>query len=238
MGKQVNLGFLGCGNIGGGVWHLLDEMHDEILRRDGLDLRVKRALVKSIPEARTDVPAAILTERAEDVLDDPEIAIVCEFMGGEQPAARFMQAALEKGKTVVTANKMALALQWHALRAAAEKTGAGLYHEASVGGVIPVIRTLAVSLEADRIHRVMGIVNGATTYILARMTQEGSGYAETLADIAGVKVTFDLPPEAEKAGYTQVTRAVLNPAKLESLGWRPGYDLRSGLTETFESCKN
>ena len=63
-------------------------------------------------------------------------------------------------------------------------------------------------------------------------------YAEILADIAGVKVTFDLPPEAERAGYTQVTRAVLNPAKLESLGWRPGYDLRAGLTETFESCKN
>ena len=63
-------------------------------------------------------------------------------------------------------------------------------------------------------------------------------YAETLADIAGVRVTFDLPPEAEKAGYTQVTRAVLNPAKLESLGWRPGYDLRAGLTETFESCRN
>ena len=200
MGKQVNLGFLGCGNIGGGVWHLLDEMHDEILRRDGLDLRVKRALVKSIPEARTDVPAAILTERAEDVLDDPEIAIVCEFMGGEQPAARFMQAALEKGKTVVTANKMALALQWHALRAAAEKTGAGLYHEASVGGVIPVIRTLAVSLEADRIHRVMGIVNGTTNYILTRMTQEGSGYAETLADAQRLGLAEPDPP-ADVEGY-------------------------------------
>ncbi len=182
MEKIVHLGFLGCGNIGGGVWHLLHEMHDEILRRDGLDIRVDRALVKSIPEARTDVPAEILTERGADVFQDPQIGIVCEFMGGEQPAASFMAEALRHGKTVVTANKMALALHWHELQAAAEEGGAGLYYEASVGGVIPVIRSLTVSLEADRIHRVMGIVNGTTNYILTRMAKEGSSYGEVLAD--------------------------------------------------------
>ncbi|MBQ6173415.1 MAG: homoserine dehydrogenase [Clostridia bacterium] len=182
MSKLIRLGFLGCGNIGGGVWHLLDAMHDEILRRDGIDVRVTKALVLSIPEARTDVPRGILTERADDILTDPEIDIVCEFMGGEQPAARFMQRALEHGKTVVTANKMALALNWDKLDAAARASGAGLYYEASVGGVIPVIRSLTVSLEADRVTQVMGIVNGTTNYILTRMTQEGSDYADVLAD--------------------------------------------------------
>ena len=182
MSKTVRLGFLGCGNIGGGVWHLLQDMHDEILARDGIDLQVTKALVLSIPLARTDVPREILTENADDVLTDPAIDIVCEFMGGEQPAARFMQKALENGKTVVTANKMALALNWHLLDAAARKSGAGLYYEASAGGVIPVIRVLTVSLEADRIDRVMGIVNGTTNYILTRMTREGSDYAEVLAD--------------------------------------------------------
>ncbi len=182
MSKIVKLGFLGCGNIGGGVWHLLNDMHDELFRRDGLDLRVEKALVLSIPRARTDVPKEILTESADDVLANPEIDIVCEFMGGEHPAADFMQRALENGKTVVTANKMALALNWDKLDAAARKTGAGLYYEASVGGVIPVIRSLTVSLEADRIDRVMGIVNGTTNYILTRMTREGSDYADVLAD--------------------------------------------------------
>ncbi len=182
MSKTVRLGFLGCGNIGGGVWHLLQDMHDEILARDGIDLQVTKALVLSIPLARTDVPREILTESADDVLTDPAIDIVCEFMGGEQPAARFMQKALENGKTVVTANKMALALNWHLLDAAARKSGAGLYYEASAGGVIPVIRVLTVSLEADRIDRVMGIVNGTTNYILTRMTREGGDYAEVLAD--------------------------------------------------------
>ena len=182
MAKVVHLGFLGCGNIGGGVWKLLDAMHDEILQRDGLDIRVERALVKSIPEARTDVPAEILTESAADVLEDPAVEIVCEFMGGEQPAASFMERALRAGKTVVTANKMALALHWHELQAAADQTGAGLYYEASVGGVIPIIRSLTVSLEADRIHRIMGIVNGTTNYILTRMAREGASYADVLAD--------------------------------------------------------
>lgn len=182
MSKIIRLGFLGCGNIGGGVWHLLDEMHDELERRDGLDLRVEKALVLSIPEARTDVPRSILTESAEDILSNPDIDIVCEFMGGEQPATRFMLRALEQGKTVVTANKMALALNWDKLDAAARASGAGLYYEASVGGVIPVIRALTVSLEADRITQVMGIVNGTTNYILTRMAREGSDYADVLKD--------------------------------------------------------
>ena len=160
--KTVQLGFLGCGNIGGGVWHLLNDMHDAIACREGLDLRVKKALVKSIPEARTDVPQAILTESADDVLLDPEIRIVCEYMGGEQPAASFMLRALEAGKTVVTANKMALALHWEELQAAAKAHGAQLFYEASVGGVIPIIRSLTVSLAADRLDTVMGIVNGTT----------------------------------------------------------------------------
>ncbi len=219
MAKTVNLGFLGCGNIGGGVWHLLNDMHDELLRRDGIDFRVTKALVKSIPEARTDVPADILTENADDVLTSPEIDIVCEFMGGEQPAARFMQRALESGKTVVTANKMALALNWHSLQAAAEKTGAGLYYEASVGGVIPVIRVLTQNLEADRIDRVMGIVNGTTNYILTRMTQEGSDYADVLADaqrlglaepnpaadVEGFDAAYKLSILASLAFHTRVT---------------------------------
>ena len=182
MAKIIRLGFLGCGNIGGGVYHLLTEMHDEILARDGLDIQIVRALVKSIPEARTDVPACILTENADDVLSDPAIDIVCEYMGGEQPAARFMEAALKNGKTVVTANKMALALNWHTLHAAAARSGAGLYYEASVGGVIPIIRSLTISLEADRIDCVMGIVNGTTNYILTRMAQNGEKYDDVLAD--------------------------------------------------------
>ncbi|MBQ8092405.1 MAG: homoserine dehydrogenase [Clostridia bacterium] len=196
----MNLGFLGCGNIGGGVYHLLTEMHDEILEREGIDIQIRRALVKSIAEARTDIPKAFMTENADDVLLDPSIDIVCEFMGGEQPAASFMKRALENGKTVVTANKMALALNWPALQAAAADHGAGLYYEASVGGVIPVIRSLTVSLDADKIDQVMGIVNGTTNYILTQMTQQGRSYADVLAEAQKLGLA-EPDPTADVEGY-------------------------------------
>ena len=200
MPDIINLGFLGCGNIGGGVYHLLMDMHDEILKRQNFDIRIKRALVKSIAEARTDIPTEIMTENADDVLTDPDIQIVCEFMGGEQPAASFMQRALANGKTVVTANKMALALNWSALAATAKSTNAGLYYEASVGGVIPVIRSLTVSLDADEIDEVMGIVNGTTNYILTQMAQTGSSYGDVLAEAQRLGLA-EPNPAADVEGY-------------------------------------
>lgn len=200
MAKVIKLGFLGCGNIGGGVYHLLTEMHDEILKRENIDIQIKSALVKSIAEARTDIPKDIMTESADDVLTDPSIDIICEFMGGEQPAASFMQRALENGKTVVTANKMALALNWHKLQAAASAHGAGLYYEASVGGVIPVIRSLTISLDADEIDQVMGIVNGTTNYILTQMSQQGRSYADVLAEAQKLGLA-EPNPTADVEGY-------------------------------------
>ena len=219
MPKVIHLGFLGCGNIGGGVYHLLTEMHEEILKRENIDIRIKSALVKSIAEARSDVPKDIMTEKADEVLSDPDIDIICEFMGGEQPAAAFMQKALENGKTVVTANKMALALNWHKLQAAAVEHHAGLYYEASVGGVIPVIRSLTVSLNADDIDQVMGIVNGTTNYILTQMSQQGRSYSDVLAeaqklglaepdptaDVEGFDAAYKLSILSSIAFHTRVT---------------------------------
>ena len=187
--KQIGLGFLGCGNIGGGVYRLLEDMQELLKERDSLSICVKKILVKDIEEALAinekkglNVPRDLLTEDARDVTDSPDIQIVCEFMGGEQPAARFMQQALHSGKHVITANKVALALNWDALQAEAEAQGVGLWYEASVGGVIPVIRVLNVNLEADQIDRVYGIINGTTNYILTRMAQEGKSYEDVLTD--------------------------------------------------------
>ncbi len=187
--KKTVIGFLGGGNIGGGVWRLLSEMREEIKKRDGVDLEVRKVLVKDIAEALEinaakgiDIPVGCLTQDYTDVTRDDEIQIVCEFMGGEQPAASYMEDALNHGKSVITANKVALALNWAQLQAAAEKSGAGLWYEASVGGVIPVIRVLLQNLESDSVDRVMGIINGTTNYILTRMTNEGKDYDEVLRD--------------------------------------------------------
>ena len=204
--QEVVIGFLGCGNIGGGVWRLLNEMGQAIEHRERVRFRVKRMLVRSLTKSRGDVPRELLTTNADDVILDPEISIVAEFMGGAEPASTYMERALKAGKTVVTANKMALALNWSKLQAEASASGAGLFYEASVCGGIPIIRTVQTSLQANRFSRVVGIINGTTNYILTEMTQKGMEYAEALsqaqqlglaepdptADVSGLDAAYKL----------------------------------------------
>ena len=181
--KEVVIGFLGCGNVGGGVWELLKSFAPEIVHRDHVSIRVKRVLVRDVTKARScSVPPELLTTDPADVLYDPEISLVAEFMGGEQPATEYMLTALKNGKTVVTANKVAVALNWHRLQAAAQQNRVGLYYEASVCGAIPIISTLMTPLQANRIDKLMGIINGTTNYILSRMYQYGEDYDLVLRD--------------------------------------------------------
>ena len=181
--RKITVGFLGCGNIGCGVWKLLHEFENDLQHRSGVSFEVKRILVRDVNKKRDEVvPSSLLTTDPKEITDDPAIEMVVEFMGGEEPATQYMLRALEMGKTVVTANKMALALNWHLLQEAAEKHQAGLYYEAAVCGAIPVIRTTIDSLQANRIETMMGIINGTTNYILTRMSQEGSAYEDVLKD--------------------------------------------------------
>lgn len=181
--KEIVIGFLGCGNVGGGVWELLQGFAPEIAHRDHVSIRVKKILVRDVHKARKcSVPAELLTDQPNDVLYDPEISLVAEFMGGEQPATEYMLTALKNGKTVVTANKVAVALNWHRLQEAAQLSHVGLYYEASVCGAIPIISTLMTPLQSNRIDRLMGIINGTTNYILSRMYKNGEDYQTVLAD--------------------------------------------------------
>ncbi len=181
--KEVVIGFLGCGNVGGGVWNLLENFRKEIAHRNDLSIRVKKVLVRDVNKARTcAVPAELLTTNVDEVVSDPEISLVVEFMGGEQPATEYMLLALRAGKTVVTANKVAVALNWHRLQAAAQERNVGFYYEASVCGAIPIINVLQNSLQANRIGHMMGIINGTTNYILSRMYANGEDYKDVLGD--------------------------------------------------------
>lgn len=181
--KEIVIGFLGCGNVGGGVWELLQGFSAEIAHRDHVKIRVKKVLVRDPNKARScSVPMELLTTNPNDVLFDPEISLVAEFMGGEQPATEYMLTALKNGKTVVTANKVAVALNWHRLQEAAQYSHVGLYYEASVCGAIPIISTLMTPLQANRIDKLMGIINGTTNYILSRMYDNGEDYELVLKD--------------------------------------------------------
>ena len=199
--KEVVLGLLGLGNIGGGVWDLVREFGGEVEKRTGVKLRIKKALVLDVKiHGGKEVPDEVLTTDKNDILEDPEIQIVCEFLGGEQPAASMMLRALENGKSVVTANKMALSLHFDELRAMAGKTGAGLYYEASVGGAIPIINAIQSPLIANHIEQMMGIVNGSTNYILTRMTAEGAEYEDVLKDAQRLGLA-EPDPTADVEGY-------------------------------------
>ena len=154
--ERIKVGFLGCGNIGCGVYKLLETFGQEIQENEGVAFDVVRILVRNPGKKRNwEIPSALLTDRAEDVLEDPEIAVVMEFLGGEQPAASYIIRALEAGKSVVTANKMALATHWEEIIQAARAHDAGLYYEASVCGAIPVIRAMNDSLQANRVTSII-----------------------------------------------------------------------------------
>ena len=200
MEKTV-IGFLGCGNIGCGVYKLIETYGAEIEKNEGAAFDIKKILVRSLAKKRAwEIPDQLLTDNPEAVIADPDISIVMEFMGGEEPAASYMIRALKAGKTVVTANKMALASRWNEILAAAREGNAGLYYEASVCGAIPIIRALNDSLQANHITSVMGIINGTTNYILTRMSREGAAYADVLADAQRLGLA-EPDPTADVEGY-------------------------------------
>ncbi len=203
--KKVVVGLLGCGNIGSGVVRLIGQMRQDIREHYQLEIDIRRALVRSTEKKRDEaVPRGILTETPEDVLNDPEIAVVLEFLGGEQPAADYMARALRAGKTVVTANKMALALHWRELQRAADEGQSGLYYEAAVGGAMPIIRVLQHSLQANHITRLSAIINGTTNYLLTRMTDEKLDYQTALSEAQRLGLAEPDPSsdvEGEDAAY-------------------------------------
>ena len=200
MDKTV-VGFLGCGNIGCGVYRLLEQHAEEMARNEGVAFEVKKVLVRSLGKKRAaNVPETLLTDQPDDLLNDPEIRVVMEFMGGVEPAASSIIRALQNGKTVVTANKMALASRWDDILEAAKRSGSGLYYEASVCGAIPIIRAMNDSLQANRITSVMGIINGTTNYILSKMSSEGAAYADVLFDAQKLGLA-EPDPTADVEGY-------------------------------------
>ena len=196
--RPVRAGLIGWGTIGSGVIKLLRERQDAIDARLGFPLRLTRVADIDLSRAReVRVPRAALTDNAIDLLTDPEIEVVVELMGGLEPARRFVLEAIANGKSVVTANKALLAHHGEELFAAAESAGVGLMFEASVGGGIPIIRTLREALAGDRHTAVFGIVNGTSNFILSRMAAEGRSFAEVLAaaqqaGLAEANPTYDV----------------------------------------------
>jgi homoserine dehydrogenase len=182
MAVDVPVALLGYGNVGGAVARLLAESADDIERATGHRLRIVRALVRDPAREREHLPEeGVLTKDFASIRDDPEIGVVAELMGGLEPSGGYVLDLLRAGKPVVSANKQLIARRGAELFAAASESGVQLRFEASVCAAIPVIKVLRESLVATNVHRVLGIVNGTTNFILSQMEQ-GDEYADALAE--------------------------------------------------------
>jgi homoserine dehydrogenase len=181
--QQINLGMIGGGTVGSGVFHAWQKNGGLMAARLGVKLVFRKIAVKAFDEPRPyPISRSLMTTDWQEVVNDPQIQVVIELVGGCGIARTMILAALEKGKTVITANKALLSAHGPELFAAAAKHGANLYFEASVCGGIPIIKSLREGFVANQFPAIYGIVNGTCNYILSRMKAEGAEFAGVLAD--------------------------------------------------------
>lgn len=181
MNNEIKVGLIGFGNIGAGVVRLLQDNAETVQQKVGRRITLKRIADLDITSDRgVTVDPALLTTNVNDILNDPEISIVIELIGGYEPAKSFVLRAIEAGKHIVTANKALLALHGDEIYAAAARKGVEVQFEAAVGGGIPVLSAIKGNLAGNRFNSVFGIMNGTCNYILTRMTQEGADFGEVL----------------------------------------------------------
>ncbi len=214
--REIGVGLIGLGNVGGGVANALRERQEYFARQVGAALIVRRAAVRDATKPRTAVMApGVITTDVSAVINDPAVDIVVEVMGGEEPAGTFIRQALRAGKHVVTANKELMAKSGPELLAEAHGRGLDIMFEASVGGGIPLIAPLRRDLLANRITSIRAIINGTTNYILTGMTREGTDYKVALA--AAQQLGYAEPdPTNDVEGYD----AAYKLAIIASLGFR------------------
>lgn len=179
--KTIKAALLGLGTVGGGVYKLVQRQKEEMVKKSGANFEITRILVHNMNKQREGVDASLLTDNWKEIVEDPEISIVIEVMGGIEPAKTMILEALCAGKNVVTANKDLVAVHGKELLDAAQENQVDFLFEAAVAGGIPIIRPLKQCLAANEIDEVIGIVNGTTNYILTKMFEDGMDFSEALA---------------------------------------------------------
>ncbi|MDG4669432.1 homoserine dehydrogenase [Mycobacterium sp. 236(2023)] len=207
MSDEIGVAVLGLGNVGSQVVRIIEESAADLTARIGAPLVVRGVGVRKVKGDRG-VPAELLTDDIDELVSRDDVDIVIEVMGPVEPARKAILTALEKGKSVVTANKALMAVAAGELAQAAEKARVDLYFEAAVAGAIPVIRPLTQSLAGDTVLRVAGIVNGTTNYILSEMDSTGADYASALADASALGYA-EADPTADVEGYDAAAKAAI-----------------------------
>ena len=205
--KPVRIGMLGCGVVGSSVARLLLADADELSTRAGVKIELVRIAVRTI-KAYEGINPALFTTDPFSIVNDPEIDLVIEVIGGIEPARELIMTAIENRKSVVTANKALLASHGAEMFTAAYAKGEDIYYEASVAGAIPIIRPMRDSLAGDFVTRLMGIVNGTTNYILTKMHEDNREFADILKEAQALGYA-EADPTADVEGFDAAAKAAI-----------------------------
>jgi homoserine dehydrogenase len=206
--KTMKIALLGCGTVGSQVARLLGEEARELAVRSGARLELAGIAVRRPAHPRPGIDASLLTSDAMELATRPDVDLVVEVVGGIEPARSVLLAAMKSGKSVVTANKALLAEHGEEIHAASREYGADLYYEAAVAGAIPILRPLRESLAGDTVHRVLGIVNGTTNFILDRMDSSGADFSESLEEAQALGYA-EPDPTADVEGFDAAAKAAI-----------------------------
>jgi len=207
-GKTLKVALLGCGVVGTQVARLLREEAAELAARSGAQLEIAGIAVRRPSHPRPGIDRDLLTTDAMGLATRPDVDIVVEVIGGIEPAHSLILAAMERGKSVVSANKALLAEHGEQIHRVSRDYGADLYYEAAVAGAIPILRPLRESLAGDTVHRVMGIVNGTTNFILDRMDSSGADFSESLEEAQALGYA-EPDPTADVEGFDAAAKAAI-----------------------------
>ena len=209
MNKTLGIGLAGFGTVGTGVWETLEKNLDLIFKRTGVQVEIRRIAVKDLSKPRPEgVSAEQFTTDWLKVVNDPEVDIVVELIGGTSTAYDIVASALSAGKPVVTGNKALLAERGQALFELSEENNTPIHFEAAVAGAIPIIKAMQESFVGNNIHHMTGIINGTSNYILQRMTEAGLGYEEALEEAQQLGYA-EADPTLDVNGWDAAHKAIL-----------------------------
>ena len=231
---MLKLGILGIGTVGSGVVKILEKNAESIKNKVGTGVEIKKILVNNLDKERDiEIDKNLLTDKAEDIIDNPEIDIVVELIGGEQPAYDYIIRAIENGKSIVTANKLVIAKYGKRIFRKADENDAQVCYEGSVAGGLPIIRPLQNSLAANRIEKIYGILNGTTNYILTDMSKNNKDFDESLKNAQDLGFA-----EADPSSDIDGDDAAYKITILSSLAFERFVDVRDVYVEGIREIKS
>jgi len=230
----LKLGILGLGTVGSGVVKILEKNAENIKNKVGTEVKIIKILVNNLDKERDiEIDKNLLTDNAEDIINNPEIDIVVELIGGEQPAYDYIMRSIENGKSIVTANKLVIAKYGKRIFRKADENDAQVCYEGSVAGGLPIIRPLQNSLAANRIEKIYGILNGTTNYILTDMSKNKKDFDESLKNAQDLGFA-EADPSSDIDGHDAAYKITI----LSSLAFERFVDVRDVYVEGIREIKS